>query len=180
MRKSTAVLALLLTSCGGGESEETIAKDRAAAAANWAVIVKVDGADVKLPLEAMNVLLYKDEEMAKANPTVFEIEGKDISLFGEIPPAANPDYAEKWEKLIGVTLTIKTSGEFHRDVVESKLTLPGKPPVAVTGGTMTTESISGKWSGSTGDKTLKGRITLTLQDGRTLQGTFAVHAITWG
>ncbi len=179
MKRSIAVLALLLGSCGGG-TEEDAAKDRAAAAANWAIVVKVDGAEVKLPLEAMNVLLFKDEDAAKANPTVFEIEGPGLSLFGEIPPAANPDYAEKWEKLIGVTLTIKASGEYHRDVVESKLTLPGKPEIRVTGGTKTTEAISGKWSGSTGDKTLQGKITLTLQDGRTLQGTFAVHGITWG
>jgi hypothetical protein len=180
MRQSTAILALLLASCGGGGSEADAAKDRAAAAASWAIVVKVDGADVSLPLEAMNVLLYKDEDAAKANPTVFDIEGKDISLFGEIPPAGNPGYDEDWKKLIGVTLTIKAMGDFHRDVVTSRLSLPGKPPVLVTGGTMTPEAFSGKWAGSNGDRTLKGKITLTLQDGRTLRGTFAAHCITWG
>jgi hypothetical protein len=180
MKRSTALFALLLASCGGGSEEESAAKDHAAAAATWAVILKIDGADVRLPLEAMNVLLFKDEDVARENPTVFEITGKEISLIGEIPPAKNPDYDEKWEKLVGVTLTIKTSGEFHRDIVESKFMIPGKGEVAVIGGTMTVESVSGKWAGSAGDKTLKGRITLTLRDGRTVQGTFATHAITWG
>jgi hypothetical protein len=179
MKRFIATSALLLASCGGSE-EETVAKDRAAAAATWAMILKIDGADVRFPLEAMNVLLFKDEEVAKQNPTVFEMTGKEISLFGEIPPASNPGYEEDWKKLVGATLTLKASGEFHRDVVESTFMIPGKGEVAVTGGTMTVESFSGKWAGSTGDRTLKGRITLTLRDGRTVQGTFATHAVTWG
>jgi len=180
MRRSIAALALLAASCGGSSDEETAAKDRAAAAATWAVVLKIDGADVRLPLEAMNVLLFKDEEVAKQSPTVFEMAGKEISLFGEIPPASNPGYEEDWKKLIGATLTLKPSGEFIRDIVESKFNIPGRGEVAVTGGTMTVESFSGKWAGSTGDRTLKGRITLTLRDGRTVQGTFATHAVTWG
>jgi hypothetical protein len=179
MRVIAAGFALFLAACGGG-SEESAAKDRAAAMATWAVVVKVDGADVRLPLKVTNVLLFKDEEYARANPTVFEVEGDGIHLIGDIPPAANPGYDEDWKKLIGTTLTIKASGDFHHEPVVSALTLPGKPEVLVTGGTMTVESFSGKWSGSQGDKTIKGRITLTLQDGRTLQGTFATHAVTWG
>jgi len=177
-RLATAIL-LILASCGGND-EETAAKDRAAAAAHWALILKIDGIDVRLPLEGMNVLLFKDEDYASQNPTVFEVQGKEISLIGEIPPSGNPGYGEKWEKMIGTTLTLKASGEFHRDIVDSKLLLPGKGEVQVTGGTMTPEAFSGKWSGSNGDKTLKGRIKLQLRDGRTLEGTFAVHVVTWG
>jgi hypothetical protein len=179
MKRWISLLALGVASCDGG-SERDAAKDRAAAMATWAVVVKADGADVRLPLKITNVLLFKDEDDAKTNPTVFEVEGDGIHLIGEIPPAANPGYEEDWKKLVGVTLTIKAAGQFHRDPVTSALTLPGKPEVLVTGGTMTVESFSGKWSGSQGDKTLKGKITLTLQDGRTLQGTFATHAVTWG
>jgi len=179
MRPLTAALLMTLASCGGND-EEKAAKDRAAAAANWALILKVDGADVRLPLEEMNVLLFKDEDMAKKHPTVFEIQGKEISLFGEIPPANNPDYGEHWEKMIGATLTLKPSGEFHRDIVDSKMMLPGKGEVQVTGGTMTPEAFSGKWSGSNGDKTLKGKIRLQLRDGGSFEGTFAVHVVTWG
>src|SRR5262245_52997473 len=53
------------------------------------------------------------------------------------------------------------------------------PRMAVTGGIMFVEKYAGKWSGSEGDKTLSG-IRMQLHDGRTLEGTFAVHAVTWG
>ena len=81
---------------------------------------------------------------------------------------------------INKTLTIKASGQFHHDHVDSKIALPGTPEIAVTGGTMFVEKYTGKWSGSDGNKTLSGKITLQLSDGRTLEGTFAVHAVTWG
>ncbi|HZE96675.1 MAG TPA: hypothetical protein VE981_06600 [Planctomycetota bacterium] len=179
MKKALIPIALLMAACGGG-SEEDAARDRAAAASTWALAIKLEVIDVRIPVEAMNVLLFKDEEVAKSTPTVFEVQGQGVSLIGEIPPAANPGYDEKWEKLIGVPLTIKSMGDFGRDVVESHLGMAGKLEMKISSGTMTVDSISGKWSGSQGDKTLKGRITLTLQDGRTLQGTFATHALTWG
>lgn len=178
MRRLIALF--LLAGCGGGSEEEDVAKDRAASAAHWAVILKVDGADVRLPLKVMNVLLFKDDEYAKSHPSAFEIEGEGISLIGEIAAADNVDYGEHWERLIGKTLKILSAGEFHRERVESKLTLPGKPEAIVSDGSMLVEKVTGKWSGSQGNKTLSGKITLTLQDGRTLQGTFAVHAVTWG
>src|SRR5262245_40401589 len=160
--------------------EAAAAKDRESSQASWALVLKVDGADVKIPLKAMNVLLFKDEEYARQNPSVFQIEGSGVNLIGEIAAADNVDYGEHWERLINKMLTIKASGEFHRDAVDSKITLPGKPEVAVTGGTMFVERYSGKWAGSEGNKTLSGKISLQLSDGRTVEGTFAVHAVTWG
>lgn len=53
----------------------------------------------------------------------------------------------------------------------------------VSGGSFTVQKVSGKWSGSEGDKTLHGTIELQLPgaDGdRTVTGTFAVNAVTWG
>jgi hypothetical protein len=171
----------LLCAAGCGLSEEAdAAKDRESSKATWALVLKVDGADVKIPLKAMNVLLFKDEEYAKQNPSVFQIEGSGVQLIGEIAAADNVDYGEHWERLIHKMLTIKASGEFHRDPVDSKIALPGTPEIAVTGGTMFVEKFTGKWSGSEGNKTLSGKITLQLSDGRTLEGTFAVHAVTWG
>jgi hypothetical protein len=171
----------LLCASGCGMSEEAAAaKDRESSKATWALVLGVDGADVKIPLKSMNVLLFKDEEYAKQNPSVFQIEGNGVQLIGEIAAADNVDYGEHWERLINKTLTIKASGEFHRDPVDSKIVLPGTPEIAVTGGTMFVERYTGKWSGSDGNKTLSGKITLQLSDGRTLEGTFAVHAVTWG
>ena len=178
--KRPLVLALLAAGCDFSTEEENVAKDRAASMATWAVILKVDGADVRLPLKVMNVLLFKDDEYARSHPSAFEIEGEGISLIGEIAAADDVGYGEKWEKLIGKTLAIKASGEFHRDHVDSKITLPGKPEMPITGGSMVVEKYAGKWSGSQGNKTLSGKIQLTLQDGRTIEGTFAVHAVTWG
>ena len=177
-----AVLALsLLCAAGCGVSEEAAAaKDRESSKATWALVLRVDGADVRIPLTAMNVLLFKDEEHAKQNPSVFQIEGNGVRLVGEIAAADNVDYGEHWERLINKTLTIKASGEFHRDPVDSKIVLPGTPEIAVTGGTMFVEKFTGKWSGSEGNKTLSGKITIQLADGRMLEGTFAVHAVTWG
>jgi hypothetical protein len=171
----------LLGAAGCGASEEAAAaKDREASKATWALVLRVDGADVSIPLKVMNVLLYKDEEYAKQNPSVFAIEGTGVQLIGEIAAADNVDYGEHWERLINKTLAIKASGEFHRDPVDSKIVLPGTPEIAVTGGTMFVEKYSGKWAGSDGNKTLSGKITIQLSDGRTLEGTFAVHAVTWG
>jgi hypothetical protein len=171
----------LLGAAGCGMSDEAAAaKDRESSQASWALVLKVDGADVKIPLKAMNVLLFKDEEYARQNPSVFQIEGSGVNLIGEIAAADNVDYGEHWERLINKALTIKASGEFHRDAVDSKIALPGKPEVAVIGGTMFVEKYSGKWAGSEGNKTLSGKISLQLSDGRTLEGIFAVHAVTCG
>jgi hypothetical protein len=176
------ILALgLLCAAGCGVSEEaSAAKDRESSKATWALVLKVDGSDVRIPLKVMNVLLFKDEEYAKQNPSVFAIEGSGVQLIGEIDAADNVDYGEHWERLVNKMLTIKASGEFHRDPVVSKIALPGAPEIAVAGGTMFVEKYTGKWSGSDGNKTLSGKITIQLSDGRTLEGTFAVHAVTWG
>jgi len=181
MSRLIIVLGLLCTAgCLGSSEEEYAAKDREASKATWALVLKVDGADVRIPLEAMNVLLFKDEEYAKQNPAVFEIAGSGVKLIGEIAAADNVDYGEHWERLVNKMLTIKAAGQFHRDPVESKITLPGKPETAVTGGTMFVEKYTGKWSGAQGNKTLSGKIMMQLEDGRTIEGTFAVHAVTWG
>lgn len=180
MRIPMLALSLLCAAGCGMSDEAAAAKARESSKATWALVLQVGGADVKIPVKAMNVLLFKDEEYAKQNPSVFQIEGDGVQLIGEIAAADNVDYGEHWERLINKTLTIKAAGEFHRDAVDSRITLPGGPEVAVTGGTMFIEKFAGQWSGSEGDKTLSGKISLHLSDGRTLEGTFAVHAVTWG
>jgi hypothetical protein len=171
----------VLCAAGCGSSEDpAAAKDGESSRAAGTLVLRVDGADVKIPLKAMNVLLFKDEEYAKQNPSVFALEGNGVHLIGEIAPADNVDYDEHWERLVNKTLTIKASGQYHRDPVASKIALPGTSEIAVTGGTMLVEKFSGQRSGAEGDKTLSGKITIQLADGRTLEGTFAVPAVTWG
>jgi hypothetical protein len=124
-RRMLALGLLCVAGCGGSD-EVAAAKDREASKASWAMVLKVDGADVRIPLQVMNVLLFKDEEYAKENPSVFEIAGSGVHLIGEIAAADNVDYGEHWERLLNKTLTIKASGQFHRDAVESKIALPGQ------------------------------------------------------
>jgi hypothetical protein len=172
---------LLTTSCGGSEEEEAN-KAHATARAGWCFMLKIDGADVRIPLSEMNILLFKDEDYAKDHPSPFQIKGQGVLLIGEVPPDASPGYSEKIEKMVGKTLPIRASGEFHHEgTIESKLTLPGQGEIGIVSGELTGEKMTGKWSGSeNGDKTLSGKVKLVLQDGRTIEGTFSVHAITWG
>jgi hypothetical protein len=100
-------LSLLFAAGCGMSDEAAAAKDHESSMASWALILRVDGADVKIPLKAMNVLLFKDEEHARQNPSVFQIEGSGVQLIGEIAAADNVDYGEHWERLINKTLTIK-------------------------------------------------------------------------
>jgi hypothetical protein len=179
MRHASIAAILFLAACGGS-TEENAAKDREAAKATWALVLKVDGADVRIPLEVMDVILFKDEDYAKQNPTVFQITGQAFWLFGEIPPANNVGYGENWEKLFGATLAVKPSGEFHRDLVTSRITLPGRTELKISGGSLQPDAIKGKWTGSEGNKTLSGKIKLVLEDGKTIEGTFSVHVVTWG
>src|SRR4029077_907023 len=87
----------LVCAAGCGMSDEAgAAKDRESSMASWALVLKVDGADVKIPLKAMNVLLFKDEEHPRQNPSVFQIEGSGVQLIGEIDAADNVDYGEHW------------------------------------------------------------------------------------
>jgi len=176
-----SILALCLASCGGSEEEEAN-KAHAAAKATWCFVLKVDGADVRIPISEMNILLYKDEEYARQHPSPFQIKGEGVLLIGEIPPDASPGYDEKIENLVGKTLPIKSTGEYHHEgTIESKITLPGKPEIGILSGSLIGEKKTGKWAGSeNGDKTLHGKVKLTLSDGRTIEGTFSVHAIIWG
>jgi hypothetical protein len=127
MRRLLIALSLLCAAGCGASEDEAAAKDRESSKATWALVLGVDGADVSIPLKAMNVLLFKDEEYARENPSVFEIEGSGVHLIGEIAAADNVDYGEHWERLINKTLTIKASGQFHRDTVDSKITLQVRP-----------------------------------------------------
>src|SRR5207245_10080302 len=137
----------LLCAPGCGISEEAAAaKDCESSKATWALVLRVDGADVRIPLKVMNVLLFKDEEYAKQNPSVFQIEGSGVHLIGEIAAADNVDYGERWERLVNKMLTIKASVEFHRDPVDSTITLPGAPEIAVTGGTLFGDNCTSQWS----------------------------------
>lgn len=180
MKTFLTLLVIAVVACKSG-SRDNPARDRAAAEATWKLEVAGAGASAKRALTVMNVWLFKDADVAATTPAAFTIEGEEVLLLGQIPPAANPDYGEHWEKLIGVPLTLGPATRYHdEEETESRLRLSDGTSVRVVSGSMTARKLTGKWSGSEGDRTLTGTITLVLADGRTVEGTFAVHAVTWG
>ena len=71
MRRLMVALSLLCAAGCGASEEVAVAKDHESSKATWALVLRVDGTDVSIPLKVMNVLLFKDEEYAKQNPSVF-------------------------------------------------------------------------------------------------------------
>jgi hypothetical protein len=142
--------------------------------------LKVDGVEVTLPLEAMNVYVTDNHEY----PEHFEVLGVGITLVGECPLETRVDYEERWDVLIGKAIALSPRGGHPGEPREASVTLPGRPPMAVVEGSFVARRVSGDRPGKEGDKTLSGDVTIHVQDasGRTgtLSGTFAVHCITWG
>jgi hypothetical protein len=176
-RFAAAAAAALLAGCSEGSPEGGPSPE---VKASWALTLKVDGNPVKVPLEILHVYLVEDE---KQYPEIFEIQGPGVALVGEFPMDVHVDYGEEWKRLFGKTVAIAPRGGDPRDPKESHLTLPGGEPLKVLGGSFTAEKLTGKWAGSKGDRTLHGRITLRVAapgGEKTLEGTFAVLAVTWG
>jgi hypothetical protein len=64
----------------------------------------------------------------------------------------------------------------------ASVTLSGRA-VPVAGGTLRIEQVTGRWSGSEGDRTLHGAVELRVpaaEGERAVRGRFAVHVVTWG
>ncbi len=162
-----------LAACGEGDSEEGLSEKTRA---SWVLSLKVDGADVKLPLEGLEVYLVEDEK----RPEIFQLRGPSVTLVGELPAGLHVGYEGKWERLFGKTVTILPRGGNPREPQNSQITLPGKPSFRVSGGSFVAEKTTGKAA----DKiTIWGRVTLQVQGETgplTLEGTFAAHAVTWG
>ena len=69
-----------------------------------------------------------------------------------------------------------------RDPKTSKITIDGIEE-RVPAGSFTVQRLSGKWSGSEGDRTLHGTIELRIRGiggERTLRNRFGAHAVSWG
>jgi hypothetical protein len=66
---------------------------------------------------------------------------------------------------------------------QSTLQLPDLGAAQVVGGSFSVDRVSGDTSGSDGNRTLSGTINLELQTStgpKSVSGTFAIHAVTWG
>jgi hypothetical protein len=140
------------------------------------LVLDVEGKSVEIPLEKMDVFLVK----RGSGPEIFEIHGTGVVLVGTFPKDVRVDYGEHWEELVGKAITISPRGGDPREPSESQLTLPGKAPLKVLGGTFTVEK---RREGFDAKTPLSGRIEIkcqTPQGEKTYKGTFAVKGTTWG
>jgi hypothetical protein len=91
-------------------------------------------------------------------------------------------YEEKLDLLIGRTVSLVAEGGNPREPASGFVTIKGRR-VPVVGGTLTVSKVTGTWDGNDGDRTLWGVAELTLEENgvrRTVRGTYAVHAVSWG
>jgi hypothetical protein len=168
-----ALFLAVLAGCTDGDPEEG---PSAATKASWALTLRVDGAEIKAPLEILNVFLVEDE---KQHPEIFEIVGPGVALVGEIPKDVHVGYEEEWKRLFGKAIPIAPRGGDPREPKESRVALPDGRVLKISGGSFIAEKLTGRRAGSRGDRTLHGRVRLQT-DGKTIEGTFAVLAVTWG
>jgi hypothetical protein len=159
--------------------ENAVENKAPAAPPEWALNLTVDGAAVKLPLEIMDVFLVEDH----AYPESYEIRGTGVTLVGEFPLTIHVDYGENWQLLKSQPIPISGTLDNPNVASQSTLQLPNIGTANVVGGSFTVDSISGEYAGVEGDLTLAGTIHLELQTQagpKSVSGTFAVHAVTWG
>ncbi len=167
---SAAGVAAFLAACSPGGDSAQAARDRERSKTEWKLVLE-DGR--ALALERMDIYLTEE-----GYPNLFEISGAGATLVGTFPLGVTPDYEENFERLIGETITIAARGGDPREPKTSAISFGGTS-TAIVGGSLTVDRVSGKWSGSDGNKTLHGTIELHTAAG-TLRGRFAVHAVTWG
>lgn len=169
------VAALAAAGCAAEDTSATAAEARARAQDTWKLAL--DGAE-PLALERMDIYLVEDDD----DPEVFKLYGDEATLVGLLQPGQTVGYEEDFEQLIGKTIALDASGGDPREPEDAYVTIDGRR-VPVVGGTLTVEKVTGKWDGSDGDKTLWGTVELQVEEDegeRTIRGTFAVHAVSWG
>ena len=179
---AVAAFALALAGCSGNGTNvntDTIDSDVAKAKQTWKLTLEEPGLENAIALEAMDIYLVDDDEQW---PEIFEITGPEVTLVGAFPMDVHVGYQNAFERLFGKSVNIDARGGDPHDPKSSTVRIRGLD-VPILGGTITFEKATGKWAGEQGDQTLWGRVELRVPgaDGeRTVRGSFAVHAITWG
>lgn len=176
----SALCAGVIAGCGTGEdagdTTASAAAARAGARSTWKL--ELEGAEA-LPLERMDIYLVENEH---EDAEIFELYGADVILVGTFPRDVHVGYEEDLSKLVGRTIALQPSGGDPREPKNAWVRVAGVP-FPVTGGSFTVEKVTGRWSGSEGDKTCHGTIELEVEGAegrRKLRGRFAVHGVTWG
>lgn len=154
----------------------TAVADHVRAKAGW--VLALDGAGAPLAVEAMDIDVQPDA----TTPEPFDLHGDDVRLVGTIPAALRVRDGEGLGHLVGQTLVILPAGGDPDAPGASSVTIDGVAS-PVLGGTFTVAKLTGRWAGKEGDRTLHGTVELRLPGAggeRTVRGTLAAHAVTWG
>lgn len=165
-------IALLVAGCSGSEPDPQAFVE----AFRQELVLAIDGSDLAVPLEAMDVWLNEDP----ARPEAFEIHGDGVSIVGRMPTDLRIDYDENWQVLVGRSVPLSAEGGNPRFTGPAILTVPGVGQYRLLGGSITVEEVGPGWNGRT---PLTGRIELRIRAAvgeATLRGRFAVKAMTWG
>jgi len=164
--------ALVIASCSASEPDPEAVVE----AFEQELVLEINGADLKVPLEAMDVWLNEDPD----RPESFAIHGDDVSIVGRLPAELRIGYDENWQTLVGRAVPLSSEGGDPRFAVPAVLTVPGVGQYRLLGGSITVEQVGPAWNGQT---PLRGRIELRIRAAvgeASLRGTFAVKAMTWG
>ena len=171
---TSLVLTLLISACSSTDSGKPNRDP-----SQWKITLDVDGSDVSIPLKVMDVYLVED----KSYPEIYYIKGKGVHLLGEFPDGVHVGYGEKWDVLFDEMILISEQGDDPYNPRASEISLPGQPKLAVKDGYIVFSKLTGKYAGSSGDLTLHGTISLTVETSsgeKTFEGTISVHCVSWG
>ena len=138
------------------------------------LVFQVDGSEVELPVEVMDVYLVEDQD---EYPETFQIRGDGLLLVGTFPNDLHVGYGEHWEQMVGRVINIVAEEDVRARPETSVITLPDAAEASVAGGQFIVEKLN---ESPRGDSLLSGKITLQVAQGKALEGTFTMIAKTWG
>ncbi|HSG30243.1 MAG TPA: hypothetical protein VLB82_01730 [Thermodesulfobacteriota bacterium] len=171
---TTFIINLLFSACSSGDSGKPNRDP-----SQWKITLDIDGEEVILPLKVMDVYLVEDENY----PESYYIKGNGVSLLGNFPDGVHVGYGEKWDKLFDEIIQISEEGVDPYNTRASQISLPGNPDLLITDGYIVFSKLTGKYSGSSGDLTIHGTISLTVDSSggeQTYEGTISVQCVSWG
>ena len=154
------------------------------------LVLDVDGQEVRMPLDMMNVYLSENKNFHETfdlnSPVDYDSEDENeppyVQLSGKFPLDLRIGSSEHWELLFGKPIEISRYGGDRRLPHPSTLKLPDQPRRQVVGGTVTFEDIYYARIRSNTSPTISGkiRIRVRLDQGETeYSGTFAIRCMGW-
>ena len=142
------------------------------------VTLKIDGKDVTIPVEVMDIYLVDNHP--DKYPETFHLHGESFAVAGSFPLDLRVGYGEDFTQMLERSVSIQETynPDGHEDI-DSYVDLPGGSSHYITGGTITVNKVLGPNPNGAGS-VLEGKISLDLESKGTVDGTFRFLAKTWG